>query len=613
MESQVGGYAGKLLRVDLTAEALSDVLVDEEVLRSYVGGQGIGARILYDEVPSAIRWSDPENRVIIASGPLGGTIVPGSGTVCLVTKGALTNGCTSTQANGRFGAFMKFSGYDGLIIQGIGKRWLYLHIDAGRAELKDASHLLGLDTYETGDEIRRSYGKKETEMSVASIGPAGEHLVNFAGVFVDKGHSMSHNGPGAVLGSKRLKAIAVAKGPRRVPVKDKKSLTAVAAEFRGNTKGWRGTVGGVCRLQTAKNGILPVKNYTTSLWDISEEQLARFGDGYLRVRLEPRPNPCWACSAEHSTMMTIAEGPYAGLEIEEPEYEQMAAWGPVIGNKDASGAAMLAALTDRLGLENNEAGWLVGWVIECYEKGYLSKEDTDRLAMTWGNVEAVRQLLHATAHRQGFGDLLAEGVARASQRIGGEAARCAIYTKKGNSPRGHDHRTVWGELFDTAVSGTGTIETTYTLMDPKVGAKPGSPMEVAQATALTKGVMSFDDSLGTCRFNTRINTALEAEAVRAVTGWDFTPEEAKRVGLRIVNLTKAYNILCGITRDMDYPSERYGSVLADGAFAGAWIMPHWEQMLEHYYGLMGWDAETGKPLRETLECLGLASVADDIW
>jgi len=312
-------------------------------------------------------------------------------------------------------------------------------------------------------------------------------------------------------------------------------------------------------------------------------------------------------------MMTITEGPYAGMLVEEPEYEQLAAWGPVINLKDVSSAIMLSSLTDRLGFENNEAGWIIGWVMECIEKGFLTKDDIDGLEMRWGNVEAVRQLLHMIAHRQGVGDLLAEGIMRASQKVGGAATECAIYTKKGNAPRGHDHRTAWGELFDTVVSSTGTIETHRTLMDPEIGNKPGNPMETSTVVALTKGIMEFDDSLGTCRFNTRLNLVLEAEAVSAVTGWHFTPEEAKRVGLRAVNLMKAFNIRAGITRELDRPSARYGSTPVDGPSKNQSTAPHWEKMLENYYSLMGWDVETGKPLPKTLKNLGLEHIVKDLW
>jgi len=314
-------------------------------------------------------------------------------------------------------------------------------------------------------------------------------------------------------------------------------------------------------------------------------------------------------------MMTITEGPYEGMVVEEPEYEQLAAWGPVIDLKDVSSALMLSSLTDRLGFENNEAGWLMGWVMECFEKGYLTKDQLDGLEMRWGDAEGVRQLLYMIAHRQGIGDLLAEGVMRASQKIGGEAAKCAIYTAKGNTPRGHDHRTRWFEMFDTSVSSTGTLETGGTVLylgGPELQG-PGYPTDVSTFAAETKGMMVFEDSLVLCRFNSRMNLVLESEAVSAVTGWDFTPEEAKKVGLRAVNLMKAFNTRAGMTRELDLPSTRYGSTPADGPSKGVSIAPHWEEMLNNYYNLMGWDVETGKPLPETLKKLGLEHVIKDLW
>ncbi len=167
-------------------------------------------------------------------------------------------------------------------------------------------------------------------------------------------------------------------------------------------------------------------------------------------------------------------------------------------------------------------------------------------------------------------------------------------------------------MFDTVVSNTGTIETHRILMDPKAKG-PGNPVKTSTAVAATKGIMEFDDSLGTCRFNTRMDIAFGAEAVSAITGWTFTPEEAKAVGLRIVNLMKVFNIRSGIARDLDYPSARYGSTPVDGPTKGISIMPHWETMLENYYVLMGWEVKTGKPLPETLNRLGLEYVQKDLW
>lgn len=614
--TSVGGYAGKFLRVDLTHEQCTDVAFSEETLKNHVGGTGLGVKILYDEVSPKIDWSDPENRLILASGPLGGTRIGGSGSFSLVTKGALTNGATAVQANGLFGAYIKFCGYDGLIVQGAAKRWLYLHIDdGGETELRDASHLLGKDTYEIVDSLKKEIGKEQRQLSVVSIGPAGEHLARFAGVFAEKGHSASHNGPGAVMGSKKLKAVAVSRGKKPVEVKDKEKLAKVAEELYENAKTFTGTVGMVYSSFKSGLGTLPIKNYLTNIWNIPEDKVYEFSEEHIRKTFGPKPNPCWACRLTHSTMMTIPDGPYQGMTVEEPEYEQLAAWGPVIDLKDISSAIMLSSLTDRLGLENNEAGWLMGWVMECFEKGYLSKDQLDGIEMHWGNAERVRQLLFMTAHRQGIGDLLAEGVMRASQKIGGEAAKCAIYTAKGNTPRGHDHRTRWFEMFDTSVSSTGTLETGATILyfgDPKLQG-PGYPTDVSAYAAETKGMMVFEDSLVLCRFNARMNMILESEALSAVTGWDYSPEEAKKVGLRAVNLMKAFNIRAGMTRQLDFPSKRYGSTPEDGPSKGIGVGAHWDEMLNNYYRLMGWDAKTGKPLPETLRQLGLNYVIGDLY
>jgi len=613
--TKVGGYAGKLLRVDLTNKRIVDEIADENTLRKYLGGTGIGAKFIYEEVPPGVEWDDPENRLILASGPLGGTRVPGSGTFSVVTKGPLTNGATSVQASGFFGAFLKFSGFDGIILQGTSKNWLYLYIENEAAELRDASHLVGKGTYETEDLIKQELGKRERQMSVVSIGPAGENLVKFAGIFADHGHSASHNGPGAVMGSKKLKAIAVTRGKIPILVKDKEKIVTVADKILEKAKTFGtfkwGTLPAI--LIANEQGWLPIKNYTTNVWPIEEDKLETFSAEYIRGTFNPKSNPCWACQAQHVHKMTITEGPYAGLELEEPEYEQFAAWGPNIGNIDVSAAMMLSYETDNLGMENNEAGWVISLVMECYERGILTKKDTDGLEMRWGNVEATKKMLNMIARREGFGDLLAEGVRRASQRIGGEASKLAIYTKKGNTPRGHDHRTRWYEMFDTCVSNTGTIEVHLLDLGMTQFAQPGQPIEISTAIAETKGMMPFEDSLGVCRFNTKMNLELLSQAISAITGWDFTPEEANTAGRRIVNLLRAFNVRHGLTPDLEYPSPRYGSTPVDGPSKGINLMTHWEQMLDNYYKLMGWDKKTGVPLPETLKSLSLDHIIKDLW
>jgi aldehyde:ferredoxin oxidoreductase len=605
----VKGYAGKYLRVKLSDGSLVDEVYDEVTLRRHLGGTGMGAKVLYEEVPRKIEFSDPRNVAVIASGPLGGTTVGGSGTISVVTKGALTGGATSVQANGLFGAYMKFSGYDGVILTGAADEWKYLVLRDGGAELRDASRFHGLDTYEVTDALREEHGVAGRGASVLSIGPAGENLVRWAGVFVDHGHSASHNGPGAVLGSKKLKAIIAFRGGGRVDVHDPKALLEVSQEMYEDVEYFRGTIGGVERMYKGGAGDLPIKNYSTYDWGIKPEELERFNAQSVRDNYQKERMQCWGCRLLHSTMFEVKEGRYAG-EVEEPEYEQMAAWGPVIGNTDVEAAMMLSGLTDRLGLDNNEAGWAVGWVMECMEKGILTEEQVG-FRTGFGDAEGAAKLLRMVAGREGFGDVLAEGVKRASTMIGGKAAESAVYTMKGNTPRGHDHRYRWAEMFDTCVSNTGTIESHTSVMSPSAQG-PENPLEVSGEVARTKGLMQLEDSVGTCRFNTRMNAERIARAVSAATGWDMDAEEAWDVGRRAVNLMRAFNLQSGITAKQDRPSPRYGSVPVDGPIKGIGIMPHWDEMLRNYYTLMGWDPETGVPLRGTLENLGLGHVADDL-
>jgi len=306
----------------------------------------------------------------------------------------------------------------------------------------------------------------------------------------------------------------------------------------------------------------------------------------------------------------VTEGPYKGFVGEEPEYEQLAAWGPQIGNTDLGSVVMLTKEVDRLGMDCNDASWTIGWVMECYEKGVFSKKDLDGLEMGWGNVEAAKAMLKKISKREGIGDLLADGVMRASKKIGGEAAEWAVYTLKGCSPRSHDHRGArWSELFDTCVSNTSTLESTWAgvhpqLVDMPAVKDPFSHEETSTLNAKFNGIRMFDDCLGTCRI-AATDPKLLLECLNAVTGWEMTLKDAFTVGRRIVNQLRVFNFRHGMKREDERPSKRYGSIPVDGPAEGKDIMSKWEWMLENYYTQMGWDPKTGKPLPETLKNLGL--------
>lgn len=613
------GYVGRILRVDLTHGDCGDEVLSAATLRKYVGGTGLGAKFLYEEVPPGVDWSDPRNRIALMSGPLGGVRLSGTGAFSIVFKGPMTNLAGATQANGFLGAFIKFAGFDGMIIHGAASDWAYLHVHDGTAELRDARHLVGKDTWDTEELIADELGTSPRRLSVFAIGPAGEHLVRFAALLGDRGHASSHNGIGAVMGSKRLKAIAVERGAHKVTVKDPERLSAAGeAMFDGmmaNVHGrliyeW-GTAGHVGPIYAA--GMLPVKNYTTNIFPNHD----KIDGQYMRTHFEERAKPCWACRVNHVRTVKVTEGPYAGLEGEEPEYEVAAAFGSQIGNSDAGAIVMLGNAADRLGIDANESGWTIGWVMECYERGLLTKDDLDGLEPTWGNVEAASALLRKISYREGCGDWLAEGVMRASKRVGGQAPGVGVYTLKGASPRSHDHRARWYEMLDTCLSNTSTIEAAFgappELPDMPELTDPFSPEQVTLCNAVGGGWRQFEDCLVICRFCSNYAPLAVLEAVKAVTGWeDMTVQEALTIGRRAINQLRVFNFRHGLDTALEAPSPRYCSTPVDGPAKGIGMAEHFERMRRDYWKKMEWDADTGRPLPETLEALGLEHLIGDL-
>ena len=624
-----GGYTGQILRVDLTSGKLSKTDVDKVSRRQYIGGTGLGIKILYDEVPPEVQWNDPRNRLIFASGPLNGTRVMGSGVTSVVTKGAMTGGATSTQAAGFMGAYLKFSGFDAVVLEGASDQWVYLYLHDGVAELRDASHLVGKNIVETEELIKKELGHTHG-LSIFSIGPAGENMVRFAAIVGDQSHVAGHNGAGAVMGSKKLKAIVAVREPaKKIVVSDPERLSRLVKEVFESVKAHKLYArfyesGTSCIIEGYANmGLLSVKNYTTN--EIPQD-IDKFMGTYYREHFHTKPNPCWACRMNHCHTLEVTEGPYSGYVGEEPEYEQWAAWGPQIGGTDPGAAVVLSNETDHLGLETNEASWVMGLVIECFEKGILTRKDTDGLDMTWGNTEAVRAMLRKIAYREGIGDILAEGVKRTVEKIGGELPNMGIYTLKGSTPRAHDDRANWLWMLDHCTSNTGVTESLIganlshqnyvvkgTWNSLAYGIDPLDPVAVPKLIADRKGIVQFEDSLVVCLFTGGPFLEPIVEMVNAVTGWDMTTEEALDTGLRIANLLKAFNVRHGLGPELDAPSPRYSSAQVDGPLKSKSVAPFWPQMLRSYYEQMGWDGKSGKPLPETLRKLGLEHVVGDLW
>jgi aldehyde:ferredoxin oxidoreductase len=364
-----------------------------------------------------------------------------------------------------------------------------------------------------------------------------------------------------------------------------------------------------------KIGYLPTRNLSKYDWPQNEI--------YDNVKLKKNPayefkkNPCFACPIGHCKDMIFKEGKYKGKVIDEPEYEAWQGFSGLIGVTDVDETAMLATLNDELGLDLKEMCYTLAWAIECYEKGYLTKKDTDGLELTWGNVEAIRELMHKIALREGFGAILAEGVMRASKRYGGPAADCAVYCKRGAAPHIHDPRGNYSVALAQAFGENGSI---YGAVDrspnPEMGYPEGVPFTDSEAhpILLARGTwkVAFQDIYMICNF-AAINYPLMFECLNALTGWNVDEEEGKQMGYRMATLARAYNILQGAKAEEDTLSKKLLDPIADGPNKGKSLGLVIDDARKKYYKEMGWNEETSYPLPETLRKYDLEYVMKDLY
>jgi aldehyde:ferredoxin oxidoreductase len=328
--------------------------------------------------------------------------------------------------------------------------------------------------------------------------------------------------------------------------------------------------------------------------------------------------PCHSCPCVHNPIIEITDGPYKGFSAELPEYEDLAAWGPNVGITDPAQAIVLTDLNDRLGMDVKEATFVVSLVMECFEKGLVSSTKLDGLQPHWGNFEAVKELLRKTAHQEGIGKVLAEGVFRAAEWIGGDALSRAVYVKRGFAPHVHDNRARWGTLFTQAISNVGSQEgfDMTQKADHEMDLKPTlfSPELLAITQAKTGPRRQFEDSLGLCQMTSRWEGGLKMniDFLNAVTGFNLNKEEALEIGERIVNLLRVFNVRNGLKVGDDSFSPRLGMAPTEGPGQGKTLLPYLKDVLKEYYKLMGWDEETGRPLPQTLKRLGLDYTISEI-
>jgi len=609
-----GGYLGRVLRVDLSSGAISQEPLVEDFLRDYIGGTGLGIRLLYDEVTPGTDPLAPENPLVFTTGPVTGTLVPGSGTYTVMSKNVLTGLAAATQANGFFGARLKNAGYDAIIVQGRSEAPVYLHIDDGKAELVDASSLAGKSTFQTDAILRKKHGEAELEdrVSIAAIGPAGENLVRFACIVSDRGHVAATGGLGAVMGSKNLKAIVV-HGLHEIPIDPSRAreLFRLARQWRleaagtalGKAVNTHGTLGWFIPYHS--QGWVPVKNLTTNEFPGEE----RFHADEIRGKIyRMQPRSCHGCTFAHCHVVEVMKGKYRGTVGEEPEYEIMAGFGPNWGIYDPGAVAFLNHLNDGLGMDAKEVSFLVGMVMEGVEKGLVGEEDMGGLVPRWGDVEGAAELLRRISRREGFGDLLSEGVMRAAHRLGGPFPDMAVYVKKGCAPHIHDPRTRWGTLFNQAISNMGSQEGIDMTMrfSPELGLdRPASEPDeyVGFVQSRTGPKRQFEECLGFCYFqSSSLQTMIDT--LNCLVGTSYEKEGCLKIGRRVVNLLRMFNKREGMTREDDCFSPRLAQSPVDGPAAGKSMASKYEAIRRAYYGHMGWDEE-GMPTGETLKELGL--------
>jgi aldehyde:ferredoxin oxidoreductase len=605
------GITGKTLRVNLSKGTIKDEALSVTYLPYYLGGDGLGARILYDEVPPGVTALEPENKLVFAAGPLVGTKAQSACMHSVITKSPITGfTMTHSHANGFWGARLKFSGFDAIVFEGMASTPVYLYVSGGKAELRDASHLWGLGTQATHERLLKELNLQS--LSIDTIGEAGENLVRISSIVSDKTHIAARGGCGAVMGSKRLKAVVV-QGDGGVTLANPQLFGDLAKKWRklnnesdgAKLRGQFGTAGSLELYHSF--GDLPTRNFTTGVFpeygDLTGQEII---GKYFH-----KHETCWSCSIAHDKKLKF-ETP-TGFEIRGmPEYECLAAWGSNIGSSDVFGATLCTDACDDHGLDSLEATTAISMAMECVNKGILSKEELGGLDLRFGNWEAALEMIHQIARKERFGEVLAEGAKRAADRIGNGAENLVAHVKGMSIPM-HDFRGLWGYALQYAVGSAGPSHEGGPSRLEMMGKLKRMSIE-GKAQAVIEGQQNrfFYNNVGLCWFGTSgVPNDLILQALNAAVGKQFSIEESRKISLRCANLRRAFNIRHGMTPEDDTLSPRLLEPPPDGPSKGSVVQI--KPMVAEYYQRMGWDEKTGKPLIPTLKALGLEDLISDLW
>jgi len=615
------GYMGKVLFVDLTQRKTWTEPLPEEWARRFIGGSGLGARYLVELSDPRVDPLGPENPLIFMNGPWTATPIPLSGRHEVVAKSPLTGIYGEADAGGHWGTALKKAGYDGVVVLGASEEPVYLWIHEEGVEIRDASHLWGLDTYVADEQLRAETAKNAV---TCAIGPAGENLVKIAAVMHDgrDARPAARCGLGAVMGAKKLKAL-VAIGNRRPPIRDREalmaSIKAAVPEIKrlAESLSKYGTSGRMTTIEAL--GDLPIRNWVQGAWKEGAERISgqRMAETILKKQYF-----CGACVIGCGRDVEITQGPYAGVHGAGPEYEALACLGALTVVDDLEALAYATELCNRLGMDVISTGGVIAFAIECAERGLLPPK-VDGVELRWGSPEVVLTLIKQIARRQGLGALLAEGVRKASEDIGGLALEFAIHAKGLELPA-HDPRAYNSLAVGYATSNRGAchlqgfsyiFERSVTLPElgyPEVQDRFGVEGK-GQFVAVTQDLMCLFDSLKTCKFILfgGIKPTHLLEWFNLVNGWGWDLDRFMEAGERIFNLKRLYNVACGISRKDDTIAPR---ILTQrrGEGGAATNLPPFGEILSQYYEHRGWSPE-GIPTEETVRRLGLEEEARKLW
>ncbi len=622
----MNGYGGSIVRVDLTTGSVSWEPTDPAEARAFLGGRGLNMKRLWDEVPAHLDGLAPENKVIFGVGPLVGSLFPGGSRFNVSGMSPQTGILGDSNAGGFFGPELKFAGVDQLIVEGRAERPVFLSLTDGRVEIRDADGIWGLDVTEATEAIRARLGDRDVQAAV--IGPAAENGVRFAGVFSNFVRAAARTGMGSVMASKNLKAVAV-RGTGMVPVFDmarfRQLIDMVDDRIYSHDEYEVRVRLGTTKLMKALDGIggMVTRHFQSGLFEYADQVSGET----IEARFKMKSKACFSCTIPCSRFLVIDDPRFPGLKLEGPEYEPLAGFTARIGNGDLAFGLRCVDLANRYGMDAITLTEVISWAMECQQRGILTPADTDGLDLSWGNQESIFALMDKIMRREGFGDVLADGVRAAAERVGGGSEEIAMHAKGlevfqsdpraikayalGNAvaSRGADHlrSEPWFEFSGDAEEGIrryGAAESAFRLEHKGKGRVVKHFEEMAAVC----------DSLGVCK-NTYNNMEVldwqeTADLLNASTGWDMTGEEVRQAGERIVNLERLFIAREGITRADDTLPRRFLKEPlgpADNPSAGSVV--DLDQMLDEYYEARGWDLVTGLPLPDKLAELGLASTA----